>query len=161
MKIKENNSILFVCTGNICRSPTAHALLLHKAGAEGLDLQVDSAAISGEELGNPPDRRSVAEALRRGIAMPEHWARRVSAADFTRFGLLVGMTATHVSALRRIAPAGTADKVRLLMDFVPGQAGRDVPDPWYGPQSAFVEAFDMIERGVDGLLVDLRRNLAA
>ena len=70
-------SVLFICTGNICRSPTAHALLLHKARAAGFQVEVDSAAISDEERGNPADRRAVAEARRRGIAMPERCARQV------------------------------------------------------------------------------------
>ncbi|MDB5829264.1 MAG: protein-tyrosine-phosphatase [Variovorax sp.] len=148
-------SILFVCTGNICRSPTAHALLVHKAREAGLAVRVDSAAVSDEERGNPADRRSVAEAKRRGIAMPDRLARQITAADFDRFDHVIGMTRAHGAALRRIAPAH-AGKVTLLMDFA-GERDRDVPDPWYGDQAAFVEAFDMIEQGVDGLLARLRR----
>lgn len=149
-------SVLFVCTGNICRSPTAHALLVHKAREAGFSVRVDSAAISDEERGNPPDRRSVAEAKRRGIAMPDHRARQVTAKDFDRFDHVIGMTRAHGAALRRIAPAHV-DKVSLMMDFA-GKKDRDVPDPWYGDQAAFVEAFDMIEQGIDGLLARLRRH---
>lgn len=148
-------SVLFVCTGNICRSPTAHVLLMHKARATGFEVDVDSAAISDEERGNPPDRRSVAEARRRGIEMHAHRARQVRGADFERFDLIVGMTGQHCAALRRLAPPGTAGKVRLFTEFADGIEG-DVPDPWYGGQRDFVEVFDLIDHGVDGLLVKLQ-----
>ncbi|MGJ7537583.1 MULTISPECIES: low molecular weight protein-tyrosine-phosphatase [Variovorax] len=147
-------AILFICTGNICRSPTAHALLMHKARIAGMAVDVDSAAISDEERGNPPDPRSVAEAKRRGIEMHAHSARQVRKADFERFDLIVGMTAQHCAALRRLAPAGTAHKVHLFTEFAEGVEG-DVPDPWYGGHQAFVEVFDLIDLGVDGLLTRL------
>ncbi len=148
-------SILFVCTGNICRSPTAHVLLTHKARATGFDVEVDSAAISDEERGNPPDRRSVAEAKRRGITMHAHVARQVRKSDFDRFDLIIGMTAQHCAALRRLAPAGTEDKIHLFTEYAEGIEG-DVPDPWYGGQKDFIEVFDLIDHGVDGLLAKLR-----
>jgi len=143
-------SVLFICTGNICRSPTAHALLVHKAREAGFSVEVDSAAISNEECGNPADRRSVAEAKRRGIAMPERVARQVTAEDLVRFDHVIAMTRAHCASLRRLAsPEGSA-KVRLLLD------GRDVPDPWYGDQRDFVAVFDLIDGGVDALLTQLR-----
>jgi protein-tyrosine phosphatase len=151
---QELPAILFVCTGNICRSPTAHALLMHKARAAGIHLEVDSAAISDEERGNPPDPRSVAEAKRRGIAMHVHAARQVRKSDFERFDFLIGMTAQHCAALRRLAPAGTGHKVHLFTEFAEGIEG-DVPDPWYGGQQDFIEVFDLIDHGVDGLLATL------
>jgi protein-tyrosine phosphatase len=148
-------AVLFICTGNICRSPTAHTLLLHKARVANVAIDVDSAAISDEERGNPPDPRSIAEARRRGIQMHAHCARQVRTGDFERFDWIVGMTAHHCAALRRLAPAGTAHKVHLLTEFSETDEG-DVPDPWYGGREAFVEAFDLIDRGVDGLLAMLQ-----
>src|ERR1700741_4242205 len=122
-------SVLYICTGNICRSPTAHTLLMHKAHAAGLEVEVDSAAISDEERGNPPDPRSVAEARRRGIVMHPHRARQVRKDDFERFDLIIGMTTQHCAALRRLAPAGTEGKIHLFTEFAEGIEG-DVPDPW-------------------------------
>ena len=148
-------SVLYICTGNICRSPTAHVLLMHKARAAGLDIEVDSAAISDEERGNPPDPRSVAEARRRGIVMHPHRARQVRKDDFERFDLIIGMTTQHCAALRRLAPAGTEGKIHLFSEFADGIEG-DVPDPWYGGQKDCIEVFDLIDHGVDGLLAKLQ-----
>lgn len=145
-------SVLFVCTGNICRSPTAQALLQHKAAALGLQVTTDSAAVTTEEVGNPPDRRALAELRRRGVPMPDHRARQVRDEDFTAFDLVLGMTAHHVHVLERMAPAHATARIGLLMDHADGPRARDVPDPWYGGQQEFVEAFDMIEAGVEGLL---------
>ena len=147
--------ILFVCTGNICRSPTAHALLVHRAGALGWPVEVDSAAISDEERGNPFDRRAAAELRRRGVPMHAHAARQVRREDFARFDWIVGMTQSHCASLRRLAPAEHPARIALMLDFVPGQEGLDVPDPWWGDAEAFVHAFDLIELGVDGLLAHL------
>ncbi len=148
--------ILFICTGNICRSPTAHALLVHRAEALGWPVEVDSAAISDEERGNPFDRRAAAELRRRGVPMHAHCARQVRREDFARFDWIVGMTGAHCAALRGLAPPGATDRVLLLMDGVPGHEGEDVPDPWYGGEADFRHAFDLIALGVDALVARLR-----
>lgn len=148
-------SVLFICTGNICRSPTAHALLAHKANDMGLDLLVDSAAISDEERGNPFDRRAAAELQRRGVAVHTHCARQVRRDDFARFDWIIGMTQDHCAALHRLAPADGQARIALMLDFAAGAEGQDVPDPWYGSARDFVHAFDLIEGGVDGLLARL------
>jgi len=141
--------VLFICTGNICRSPTAHALLLHKAKAAGLAVEVDSAAIQSDSRGWPADERAVAQALRRGVAMPERGARQVRQRDFEHYDHVIGMTRHHCETLRGLAP-GQAAKVRMLLDS-------DVPDPWYGSEADFSHAFDLIERGVDSLLESLSK----
>ncbi len=148
--------LLFVCTGNICRSPMAQAYVVHRAREDGLALEADSAAVSSEEVGRLPDGRAVAELSRHGVAMPMHRARQVRPADFGRFDLVIGMTRSHCASLRALAPRAHADKVRLLLDAVPGHAGRDVPDPWYGPEDAFADAYALIAAGIDALIAALR-----
>ena len=149
-------SVLFICTGNICRSPTAHALLAHQALAAGLDVEIDSAAISDEERGNLLDRRAAAELRRRGVPQHTHTARQVQASDFIRYDWIVGMTQAHCAALARQSPRDAHARIALMRDFAPGPKGRDVPDPWYGGTQDFIDAFDLIEQGVNGLLAQLQ-----
>ncbi len=149
--------VLFVCTGNICRSPTAEALLRHHG--DGLPLAVDSCGVSAEEQGNPPDPMAVAEAGRRGVAMPARRARRIVTRDFAQSDLIVPMTRAHEQRLARLRPREMRGEIRRMMTFAPGLDDVDVPDPWYGAEAAYIEAFDLIERGVLGLLDELRPRL--
>lgn len=149
-------SILFVCTGNICRSPTAQALLQHKAAEQGLQVIVDSAAISSGVLGQPPDKRTLAELNRRGVAMPVHHARLVTADDLRRFDFVLGMTRSHLQVLQQMAPA-QAPVIDLLMRYADDHGTLDIPDPWTGGPQDFVAAFDMIEAGVSGLVRHLSK----
>lgn len=150
-------AVLFVCTGNICRSPTAEGVLRARAVAAGWQdrLTVDSAGTHGYHVGEPPDERAQEAALARGYDLSDLRARRVSAADFERFDHIVAMDAGHLAQLTRLAPAGQRHKLSLLMDFAPSRAGLNVPDPYYGGHHHFEQVLDLIEAGVDGLLAKL------
>lgn len=146
--------VLFVCTGNICRSPTAEGVFLHRAAAAGLTGRVaaDSAGVSGEERGNPPDRRAVRTAAARGYRLPDRRARRIEPADYRAFDLILGMDRGHVARLEALAPGDATAEIGLFLAYAPDTGRLDVPDPWYGDGRDFVLALELIERGVDGLI---------
>ena len=146
--------VLMVCTGNICRSPTAEAVLRAKAQAAGLAhrLEVDSAGIAGYHVGEAPDRRSQAHARRRGYALGSLRARQVHAADFQHFDWLLAMDRGHLDELQDQCPPDAPARLALFLDFAPGHAGRDVPDPYYGGPEGFEQVLDLVEAGCDGLL---------
>ena len=145
-----NTRILFVCMGNICRSPTAEGVMRHLLEERGLDgeIEVQSAGTGGWHAGAPPDARATEAARARGIVL-EGAARQVTRADFEDFDLLVAMDRDNFADLRAIAPPGTEDKVRLLLD------DRDVPDPYYGGPRGFEEVLDLVQAGCERLLDDL------
>ncbi len=148
--------ILFVCTGNICRSPTAEGVLLHHARQSGLELIVDSAGTSAEEMGNPPDARARQIAQSRGYVLPDRRARQVRANDFITFDRILAMTETHLRTLERRATAETTARLERFMTYAPERGVSDVPDPWYGGLADYEQALDLIEAGVEGLLRALR-----
>jgi protein-tyrosine phosphatase len=153
--------LLFVCMGNICRSPTAEAVMRHRLEAEGLDgsVEIDSAGTGGWHAGDPPDRRATAAAKARGIVM-RGAARQVTAADFDDFDLLLAADEENLAALRAAAPdAAAAAKVRLLREFDPASAAAgdlEVPDPYYGGADGFDHVLDLVEAACAGLLDRLR-----
>ena len=143
--------VLFVCMGNICRSPTAEGVFRHLRDEAGVadEFIVDSAGTGGWHAGEPPDERATAAARSRGVTLAST-ARQVVAEDFDEFDVIVAMDTSNLRDLRRIAPPGTAHKLRLL-------AGVDVPDPYYGGQDGFDEVFDLVERSCRALLDELRQ----
>jgi protein-tyrosine phosphatase len=145
--------ILFVCMGNICRSPTAEGVMRHLLAERGLngEIEVESAGTGGWHAGSPPDARATATARARGITL-EGAARQVTAADFEDFDLLVAMDRDNLADLRAIAPPGTERKLRMLV-----ADGRDVPDPYYGGPRGFEEVLDLVETACEGLLDELQR----
>jgi protein-tyrosine phosphatase len=150
--------ILFVCMGNICRSPTAEAVFREVLGREGggLDVVIDSAGTHAYHVGEPPDSRAIAAARRRGIAMEGLRARVVTREDFLRFDLLLAMDEENAEHLRRIAPAGHRERVRLLLEYAPDAGLREVPDPYYGGETGFEQVLDLVEEAARGLLASLR-----
>ena len=153
--------ILFVCLGNICRSPTAEGVMRHLVREEGLEdvVEIDSAGTGGWHVGAAPDERATAAAGRRSIVL-EGAARKFAAADFDSFDLILAMDSENKHDLLALAPDGAARaKVRLLREFDPASQGAgdlDVPDPYYGGDDGFEHVLDLVDAATRGLLDELR-----
>jgi protein-tyrosine phosphatase len=150
--------ILFVCLGNICRSPTAEVVLRTLAAREApeLTLEVDSAGTAGYHVGDPPDRRTQAAAARRGYDLSALRARIVEPADFERFDLLLAMDRDNLAVLKRRSPAGARSQLRLFLEYAPELGVAEVPDPYYGGVNGFEEVIDLAESASRGLIKHLR-----
>jgi protein-tyrosine phosphatase len=151
--------VLFVCLGNICRSPTAEVVLRAIAAREARDLEVDtdSAGTAGYHIGAPPDARSQQAARRRGYEMSALRARVVAPEDFERFDLILAMDRENLAALRHRAPRERHDRIRLFLEFAPDLGATEVPDPYYGGPNGFEEVLDLVEVAARALLAHLRR----
>lgn len=162
MDAKPKSSILFVCLGNICRSPLAEGVFRTVAAQEGrTDLFVpDSAGTGGWHAGSPPDPRSIAVAARHGVDISGQCARKVEAADFSRFDLILGMDRSNVLDLRSAAPQGAQERIHLYLDYALG-ARRDVPDPYYGGTDGFEKVYRMIREASEALSKRLTGGLPA
>lgn len=151
-------SILFVCTGNICRSPTAEGVMRHAlAEAERADdFLLDSAGVDSHHIGEAPDGRSQSTALRKGVDISDLRARNVAASDFARFDVILAMDASHLKALQRMAAALPADKATAELALYLPYAGvsrmSEVPDPYYGAARDFNDVYGLIVEATDGLL---------
>ena len=147
--------VLFVCLGNICRSPLAEAALRHHAQEADLDVIVDSAGTGSWHIGKGPDPRSRAEARRHGIDIGHYRARQVSPADFARFDRIIAMDAQNLADLEALAPADARGQLSLLLDHVPGREGEDVEDPYFGGEEGFAITWDQVRRAADTLVREL------
>jgi protein-tyrosine phosphatase len=155
--------ILFVCLGNICRSPTAEGVLRVLAVREApeLAIEVDSVGTAAYHVGEPPDPRTRAAAARRGYDLAKLRARVIEPADFERFDLILAMDEENLAVLRRRAPASAHERLRLFLEFAPQQQMREVPDPYYGGPNGFEEVLDLVETAARGLLAHLRERVRA
>lgn len=144
-------SVLFVCLGNICRSPTAEAVF--RVLADGRGLHIDSAGTSGWHDGYPSDPRASAEALRRGYDMSPIRSRKVTAQDFSNFDLIIAMDQQNLFDLLEVQPVGSKARVELFLPHAPELGLTEVPDPYY--EDNFEDVFDMIEAASTGLLDSL------
>ncbi len=141
------SSVLFVCLGNICRSPLAEAAFRRESERLGLDVEIDSAGTGDWHIGYPPDPRAAAVAARNGIDISNLRARRVTAEDFRRFDHIVALDSDNLRDLERLRPADGKARLSLLLDHVEGRQGQAVADPYYGDDSHFDSAWDEVSAG--------------
>ncbi|ATP18142.1 MULTISPECIES: low molecular weight protein-tyrosine-phosphatase [Sphingobium] len=151
-------SVLFVCLGNICRSPLAEAALRAEAEQAGLDIVVDSAGTGDWHVGDAPDPRAQAVARRHGIDISGYRGRQAKPADFHRFTHIFALDSDNLANLRRIRPGDGTASLSLLMDLVPGREGSGVTDPYYGNDAGFDISWDDVTRAARAIVARLRTN---
>jgi protein-tyrosine phosphatase len=149
-------SVLFVCLGNICRSPLAEAALRAEAERLGIDVEVDSAGTGDWHLGHPPDRRAAAVASRNGVDISHLRARQVGPGDFRRFDHIVALDAQNLRDLKAMRPSDSTAELSLLLDHAEGREGQPVADPYYGDEEHFDTAWADVTEGARGLARKLR-----
>ena len=154
---KPKISVLFVCMGNICRSPTAEGVFRHLVAGSDLEehIHIDSAGTHAYHVGEPPDRRARAAAERRGISLEDIQARRVQPDDFERFSYIIAMDQDNLAILEEQSDGAHREKLRLFLEFSSGPE-REVPDPYYGGATGFERVLDLVEDAGRGLLEELR-----
>ncbi|HEX2667900.1 MAG TPA: low molecular weight protein-tyrosine-phosphatase [Gammaproteobacteria bacterium] len=152
-------SVLFVCMGNICRSPTAEGVFrkLHAELAPELDIHIDSAGTHAYHIGDPPDPRSHAAALKRGMDISSHRGRQARAQDFHDFDYVIAMDGDNLRRLASLRPKDAKAELKLLLEYSPEAGISDVPDPYYGGAREFERVLDLVEQGSRALLEEIRK----
>jgi protein-tyrosine phosphatase len=150
--MKERRSILFVCTGNICRSPTAEGVLKNLCSKAGIELRIESAGLGDWHVGDPPDERAQHHARSRGYDLSAQRARQVRAGDFEDFDMILAMDHGHLRALLGMAPRRHHAKIRLFA------LDREVPDPYHGGPAGFELVLDLVEERCRALIAELRHS---
>ena len=145
-------SVLFVCLGNICRSPLAEAAFIAAAARAGLAASVVSAGTGDWHIGEPPDPRAQTVALRHGIDISTYRGRQVAPEDFHRFSHICALDHQNLADLRALAPPGARASLSLLLDYAPGLAGESVPDPYWGGAQDFADCWRLVSLGAQGLV---------
>jgi protein-tyrosine phosphatase len=150
--------VLFVCLGNICRSPTAEGVFRRLADEQGLSpyLRVDSAGTHAYHVGEPPDPRSQKAARARGVDLSMLRARRIDHGDFYHFDHILAMDSSNLANLRDMSPHDASAQLKLFLDYAPHRGVRDVPDPYYGGGNGFERVLDLVEDAAMGLLDELK-----
>ena len=149
-------SVLFVCLGNICRSPTAEAVFRHKVAEKRLSITIDSAGTHGYHIGKSPDPRSQKAGIERGYDFKGIACRRVAEEDFEKFDFIVGMDDENIDNLKKVCPEELQHKIHPMMSFTQSQFS-EVPDPYYGGKRGFELVLDLIEQASDGLIERLKK----
>jgi len=147
--------VLFVCTGNICRSPSADGILNHMAAERGISVLVDSSGLQSMHAGESADKRSQAAAAKRGYDLSDQVARQVTVSDFTEFDWVLALDRSHERALTAMAPPEFKDKVKLMLPFAGITHTDEVPDPYYGGAEGFEEVLNLLEEACENLLAML------
>ena len=152
-------SVLFVCMGNICRSPTAEGVFRHIVRTEGLDdrISTDSAGTHAYHIGDQPDQRSQQTARNRGIDLSDLRGRKTTSSDFNEFDYVLAMDDDNLQNLERLCPVGHEEKLSLFLDFSNEYSETQVPDPYYGGDQGFEHVFDLVESASHGLLTDIKK----
>lgn len=145
-------SVLFVCLGNICRSPMAEGAMRDAAARAGIRMHIDSAGTGGWHRGAHPDPRAQAVAEAHGVDISHLRARKVRSEDFEDFDHIIAMDRENLMNLRRMAPPGSRAALSLILDHVPGQEGRSVADPYYGGEDGFARTWTDVSAGAEALL---------
>lgn len=152
-------SVLFVCMGNICRSPLAEGAFRAEAARRALDVEADSAGTGGWHVGEPPDRRAIAAAARHGVDISRQRARQLRREDFERFEWIVALDRDNLVDLEALRPADARAVLSLLLDHVPGREGEGVADPYYGGEAEFERAWRDVEAGALALASELQKEI--